>query len=93
MQKESSSFLSGSPVIRITKAVPDQIGAAYQRQKIQLDDTLKGIEIEFAFRITDNNGSPVENGADGFAFVIQARGENALGEGGCELGYGGIKNR
>ncbi|KAI9338429.1 hypothetical protein BD770DRAFT_400686 [Pilaira anomala] len=92
VQKESSSFLSDSPVIRITKAVPDQIGAAYQRQKIQLDNTLKGIEIEFAFRITDNNGFPVENGADGFAFVIQAQDENALGEGGCELGYGGIKN-
>ncbi|KAI8077639.1 hypothetical protein BDF21DRAFT_464092 [Thamnidium elegans] len=90
LQQDNSQ--SSLPIIRITKSIPDQIGAVYNRQTIQLNDSLKGIEVEFAFRITDGNGLPEKNGADGFAFIIQAQGENALGEGGCQLGYGGIKN-
>ncbi|KAI7902788.1 uncharacterized protein BX663DRAFT_552182 [Cokeromyces recurvatus] len=78
---------------RITQAIPDQRGATYYKKPIQLNDKLKGLEVEFAFRITNNLGKPtIGQGADGFAFVIQAQGNNALGEGGCQLGYGGIKN-
>lgn len=93
MQCDNRSFIPNNPYIRITKSMPDQRGGVYCKQSIQLDDKLKGIEIEFAFRITDANSQQAVNGADGFAFVIQAQNENALGEGGCELGYGGIKNR
>ncbi|KAI9485514.1 MAG: hypothetical protein EXX96DRAFT_545370 [Benjaminiella poitrasii] len=79
--------------VRITQAVPDQRGAVYCQQSIELDDRLKGLELEFSFRISDRLGQPtIGQGADGFAFVIQGQGENALGEGGCQLGYGGIKN-
>lgn len=92
MQCDSRSVVPGDSIIRLTKAVPDQRGGVYYKRTVELID-LEGIEIEFAFRITDGNGSSASNGADGFAFVIQAQGENALGEGGCELGYGGIKNR
>jgi len=28
----------------------------------------------------------------GFAFVIQAENQSAIGEGGCQLGYGGIRS-
>lgn len=94
MQYDNKSFLPGNQqILRITKAVPDQRGGAYHKHAIDIDDALKGLDIEFAFRITDENGSPAVNGADGFAFVIQAQGENALGDGGCEMGYGGIKTR
>lgn len=60
------------------------MGAFYHSQPIVLN-SLKGIEVEFALRITGQ-------GADGLAFIIQAAGKNTLGEGGCQLGYGGIKN-
>jgi peptide-N4-(N-acetyl-beta-glucosaminyl)asparagine amidase len=92
MQCDSRSFVPNKPYIRLTKALPDQRGGVYCKETIYLKDGLKGLEIEFAFRITDGNGSPAINGADGFAFVIQAQGENALGLGGCELGFGGITN-
>lgn len=92
MQCDSRSFVPGKSFIRLTKAVSDQRGAMYCKRTVELDN-LEGIEIEFAFRITDENEFPASSGADGFAFIIQAQGEDALGEGGCELGYGGIKNR
>lgn len=92
MQCDSKSFVTGDPIIRLTKAVSDQRGAVYCKRTVELDD-LEGIEVEFAFRITDEKGSSASGGADGFAFIIQAQSESALGGGGCELGYGGIKNR
>ncbi|KAI8987378.1 hypothetical protein BDF20DRAFT_910008 [Mycotypha africana] len=78
-------------MIRLTKAVPDQRGAAFCKHPIPLNDGLEALEVEFKFRITDQNGLPAFNGADGFAFVIQGQSEDALGSGGCELGYGGIQ--
>ncbi|EPB82785.1 hypothetical protein HMPREF1544_10488 [Mucor circinelloides 1006PhL] len=92
MQCDGRSFVPHIPYIRITSAIPDQRGGVYCKQSIQLDGNLKGIEIEFAFRITNSSGQEAVNGADGFAFLIQAQDEHALGGGGCELGYGGIKN-
>ncbi|CEP07579.1 hypothetical protein [Parasitella parasitica] len=92
IQCDSLSFIPQASYIRITEAVPDQRGSVFCKQTIQLDSRLKGLEIEFAFRITNADGESAVNGADGFAFVIQAQNEHALGGGGCELGYGGIKN-
>jgi peptide-N4-(N-acetyl-beta-glucosaminyl)asparagine amidase len=90
MQCDSRSFVPNKSYIRLTRAYPDQRGGVYCKETIDLNDNLKGLEVEFAFRITDSNGSPAINGADGFAFVIQTQGGNALGGGGCELGFGGI---
>ncbi|CAO3687753.1 unnamed protein product [Rhizopus stolonifer] len=70
--------------VRLTDRNTSQMGAFYHSQPIVLN-SLKGIEVEFALRITGQ-------GADGLAFIIQAAGKNVLGEGGCQLGYGGIKN-
>ena len=91
MQYDRRSVVQNHPIIRLTRAVPDQRGGAYLKQSVQLDDHVKGLEIEFAFCITKGNDQPAMGGADGFAFVIQSQGENALGEGGCELGFGGLK--
>lgn len=92
MLYDGRSFLPNQPMLRITEAIPDQRGGANLKQPVELNEDLLGLEVEFAFRITDKDGLPPVNGADGFAFVIQSQGENALGEGGCELGYGGISN-
>ncbi|KAI8376830.1 concanavalin A-like lectin/glucanase domain-containing protein, partial [Blakeslea trispora] len=86
------NLLSQTPLIRLTKAVSDQCGGVYFRQPILIDSTLKGIEVEFAFCVSDGQGGPTMGGADGFAFVLQSEHERALGHGGCQLGYGGIKN-
>lgn len=83
-------LVPSKPYIRLTKAIPDQRGGVYCKETINLDDNLRGLEVEFAFRITDSKEFPAINGADGFAFVIQAQGANILGEGGCQLGFGGI---
>lgn len=92
MLYDSRSFLPNQPMLRITEAMPDQRGGANLKQSVELNEDLEGLEIEFAFRITDKEGLPPVDGADGFAFVIQSQGVDALGEGGCELGYGGIMN-
>ena len=70
----------------------DQCGGIYLSQPIELDG-LKGIEVEFEFRISNGQGGPAMGGADGFAFVVQADHDHALGHGGCQLGYGGIRHR
>lgn len=93
MQCDAGSFVPNAPYICITRAMPDQRGGFYCKRSIQLDDRLKGIQVEFAFRVSNQSGQAAENGADGFAFVIQAQSEYALGRGGCEMGYGGIRNR
>ncbi|KAJ3054389.1 peptide-N4-(N-acetyl-beta- glucosaminyl)asparagine amidase [Rhizophlyctis rosea] len=79
------------PSIRITPAAPDQLGAAYVSRKVNLQ---RPFVIEFGFVITDSAGGPPQEGADGFAFVIQAHEQLALGwaaSGGSGLGYEGIK--
>jgi peptide-N4-(N-acetyl-beta-glucosaminyl)asparagine amidase len=85
------AMLTQEGIGRLTTTTSSQSGAMHLKQSIDLSK-LKGIEIDFRFRITDGQGHP-SNGADGFAFVIQSNGPDALGQGGCELGYGGLKNR
>ncbi|KAG0944069.1 hypothetical protein G6F32_007463 [Rhizopus arrhizus] len=75
---------TGQDVVRLTDNKISQTGAFYHPQPILLDD-FKGVEVEFALRI-------IGQGADGLAFLIQAADKEVLGEGGCQLGYGGIKN-
>ncbi|KAI7875016.1 concanavalin A-like lectin/glucanase [Lichtheimia hyalospora FSU 10163] len=86
----SASIRSGTE-IRLTTADPDQCGAAYCQEPIDVTQSLV-LDIEFSFKITNKEGQSAYGGADGFAFVIQSAGPMAIGQGGCELGYGGIKN-
>ncbi|ORX53095.1 concanavalin A-like lectin/glucanase [Hesseltinella vesiculosa] len=89
----SASFQSSaSPdgnLIRLTLAVPDQCGGAFLSTRLDLKH---GFELKFAFNISNAEGGPATGGADGMAIVIQGNQQPRLGDGGCELGYGGIRN-
>lgn len=69
--------------IRLTPNSPDQTGSVFLKSLVNLS---KGFRICFRFMVGKGNG------ADGFALVFQASGSNAIGEGGCGLGYSGIEN-
>jgi hypothetical protein len=72
-------------VLRLVPASRDQIGSAYyyQKQRLSLSG---GWTTTFQFRITN----PTNGGADGFSFIIQDAGANALGGIGAGIGYTGI---
>ena len=70
-------------VLRLTPAVESQAGAAWLRQA---QPVLDGFDSLFQFQITQPTGS----GADGFAFVIQSVGPNAIGVEGAGIGYAGL---
>jgi hypothetical protein len=67
--------------LRVTPAEETQAGSAFFTEKVALKE---GFETTFTFQIT---GAP-EEGADGFAFVIQNSSPQALGSPGSGLGYG-----
>ena len=71
--------------LRLTPDLNDQAGAAWYTtpQFVQ-----EGFETTFQFQIT-NTGN---DGADGFAFVIQNNSISALGSSGSGIGYEGITN-
>lgn len=86
------------PALRLT-GVSDRLrGAAWYRRP---QDVAEGFLTTFRFRITepstrcnilnDVHRHCVSRGADGFAFVIQGEGIDALGDGGLGLGYKGIE--
>ncbi|KAI9288787.1 hypothetical protein BC943DRAFT_121556 [Umbelopsis sp. AD052] len=85
----SSSFEVAKECIQVTPARTSQTGSAFARNKVSLDRH-EGIVVDFAFKIANENDGKAD-GADGFAFVIQSYAENALGSGGCDLGYGGLR--
>lgn len=60
-------------IIRLTPSKPSQVGGAFINDKVDISN---GFEIEFAIRMTNDQG-----GADGLAFVLQANDEPRLGEG------------
>ncbi|KAI9488329.1 concanavalin A-like lectin/glucanase domain-containing protein [Zychaea mexicana] len=91
IQAVASASRENDGMIRLTTADPDQVGAAYCSEQLDLSQTNAAV-FEFGFRITNKQGEAAWDGADGFAFVIQSAGPTALGQGGCELGYGGLKN-
>ncbi|ELR18429.1 legume lectins beta domain containing protein [Acanthamoeba castellanii str. Neff] len=64
----------------------DQLGALWHSVRQPLNAEFF---TSFRFQIRRGNGG---QGADGFAFVVQAVDEHAIGVGGCELGYGGLPN-
>ncbi|CAO3629270.1 unnamed protein product [Cunninghamella blakesleeana] len=83
-QHIEKDLLNEACVIRLTPSKPSQAGGAFINDKVDISN---GFEIEFGIRMTNDQG-----GADGLAFVLQANDHPRLGEGGCELGYGGIPN-
>jgi len=93
-QSESSSFSflasarqfseGDEPCARLTPNQTSQVGAVWYQKKLDISQ-LGSLYISFTFRT-------VGRGADGFAFVLQADSSSAIGEGGCGIGYQGIKN-
>ncbi len=78
--------------LRLTSAGANQTGAAWypERQYVEY-----GFETTFQFRMSQPGGLIDEQGhagGDGFAFVIQNSGSNALGAGGAGMGYSFIPN-
>jgi hypothetical protein len=75
------------PVLRLTPSVNDQAGAAWHGDK---QFVANGFETTFRFQLTDHDG--LGKGADGFAFVLQNSGPDALAgrgsAGGWALGDG-----
>lgn len=49
---------------------------------------LGGFRAEASFRIANAGG--INGGGDGLTLVVQGRGPSAIGEGGCQIGYGGL---
>eukprot|EP01106_Pelomyxa_sp_JSP_P006894 TRINITY_DN2122_c0_g1_i1.p1 TRINITY_DN2122_c0_g1~~TRINITY_DN2122_c0_g1_i1.p1 ORF type:complete len:250 (-),score=81.75 TRINITY_DN2122_c0_g1_i1:225-896(-) len=70
--------------LRLTPKAKTTRGAAWHQVPLPAHPTT-GLEFIFKFQITDP-------GADGFAFVVQSQGDNALGESGGGLGYQNIRN-
>jgi hypothetical protein len=77
-------------VLRLTPAVPDQAGSAWESSKQTVET---GFETTFQFRITEPGGIEDDPlGADGLAFVVQNYSVTALGAAGGGIGYDGIPN-
>ncbi len=68
--------------LRLTGAKTDRSGAAWFREK---QSVASGFETTFQFQLTHNGG--LGHGADGFAFVIQNAGPDALGGRGSAGGF------
>ncbi len=75
-------------ILRLTPSAPNQRGACWYIKK-QIDLS-KGFETEFTFKIHQNDAT--YKGGDGFAFVLQSSGPQALGSLGDGIGYKGIPN-
>jgi hypothetical protein len=81
----SAAFIDGR--LRLTPAKEGQSGSAWMSSR---QPVTGGFAAIFQFQITylPETAAP----GDGFAFVVQNSSVRALGEGGGDLGYGGIPN-
>jgi len=87
------------PALRLTSAQPRQTGAVWYGRRLEVRE---GFDTSFELRISEPSRRCdrmddvfthcQSRGADGFAFVIQEEGPNALGLEGAGLGYEGINN-
>jgi hypothetical protein len=68
--------------LRLTRAKHDRSGAVWFREK---QPVASGFETTFQFQLTDQGG--LGHGADGFAFVLQNSGPEALGGRGSAGGF------
>ena len=87
------------PALRLTGSGPQLSGSAWYGRQQEVGE---GFDTTFRFRISnpsfhcsvmdDVHTNCRSRGGDGFAFVIQANGQQALGGEGKAMGYGGITN-
>lgn len=82
----SAQFDKATKALKLTSDEPGQTGSAFLSLPLEVQDLI----FNCTFRIRHENGQ----GADGMALVLHSdpRGVKAIGEGGCELGYGGLQN-
>ncbi len=79
--------------VRLASAAPFQTGAAWLQDKQLVQG---GFTASFSFEITSTGGltnnqpNDMQNGADGFAFVIQNQSSTPIGAAGGGIGYDGI---
>ena len=73
--------------LRLSPNKPEEVGAAWFTTKQQVAG---GFETTFQFQITNQGGTAIELGADGFVFVIQSAGTAELGDFGGAIGYNGF---
>ena len=80
------SFVGGARAfddrLRLTQAKGDQSGAVWYRQK---QPVASGFDTTFEFQLTEQGG--LGHGADGFAFVVQNAGPDAVGGRGSAGGF------
>ena len=74
--------VSGGKVLRLTPAQPNRSGAVWSLEKQPVGF---GFDTTFQFRLTQQGG--LGRGADGFAFVLQNSGPEALGGRGSAGGF------
>jgi hypothetical protein len=82
--------INGEDVLRLVPEKDDRTGAAYFGGRVNVAG---GFETSFDFRISrpgKPEGVEGERGADGFSFIIQNQGLDAIGSRGADMGYGGI---
>ncbi|MBB5056715.1 hypothetical protein HDF16_001400 [Granulicella aggregans] len=79
LQLNGSAKLQGS-AIELTDGGQFESGSFFSKKRIELT-AVSSFESDFDFQLTDAN-------ADGFAFVLQSNGPNAIGSSGSGLGYG-----
>lgn len=72
-------------VLRLTPALAEKSGAFWFRDK---QSVRSGFETTFQFQLTQQNRFSRWRGTDGFAFVLQNSGPDALGGMGSALGFG-----
>lgn len=72
-------------VLRLTRTRPAIAGAVWLRDK---QSVRFGFDTTFQFQLTHQNRLPPWRGTDGFAFVVQNSGPDALGGLGSALGFG-----
>ncbi|KAF1333679.1 Lectin domain-containing protein, partial [Globisporangium splendens] len=90
---------SCGPALRLTSSLSFLTGSAWYPRQMNVRE---GFETTFTFCISNpstfckNMDDMYTNcrsrGGDGFAFVVQSDHELAIGDGGMELGYGGLRN-
>ena len=73
-------------LLRLTPDETWQAGSAFFNQALAID-TDTDFSTQFQFQLSGGDGA---NGADGFTFLLNGGGSNALGDAGSKLGYGGI---
>ncbi len=83
-------------LLRLTPALENQNGAAWYTLSVGVQN---GFTTDFSFRLSERGGykpdwepGVVNDGADGFAFVVQAQGINELGLFASGVGYYNIRN-